>query len=378
MQRGSYTSFPFPSASSIPCRERKFKLQGDGMIDRYSPHPLRAPLSGGSPPNASLATPLIPTDSSSFPMNTYTPTRRKTGALASNVSLGAQQYTASKTTSPSTLMSTELFNEQRHLFPKSSATPPAPMQTTLHHSASVAAPAASSVLAELSSPLRSGSSTTLPSTGLSNPLGSSSFSSSQLTSSNHNTVFPIWGELRSGSGMDSGAYGVGVHTLDRLGLDEAHHRPPPATIMRRATVSAEQPVYELSSSFNTTNAAQLSQTGILKTDKSSTLRSGALPSVRFPVTEVSGSRTPSNLLTPNQPGWAVWLNTESVTQILTSTRSLRIENLDSSVTGEQLIRVFAPYGAIESLWLHPGKVRHRHKPGCLYNRFLIKFRTSGS
>ena len=132
-----------------------------------------------------------------------------------------------------------------------------------------------------------------------------------------------------------------------------------ARITRRATVSVEQPVYELSSSFNGTNSAQLSQPGILKTDKSTTLRAGAMPSVRFPVTEVSGSRTPSYLLTPNQPGRAVSPKSENPTQIQTPTRSLWIGNLDSSVTSEQLIHVFAPYGAIESLRLLPEKVKHR-------------------
>jgi len=151
----------------------------------------------------------------------------------------------------------------------------------------------------------------------------------------------------------------------------------PARITRRATVSVEQPVYELSS-FNSTNTAQLSQTGILKTDKSSILRGGAMPSVRFPVTEVSGSRTPSYLLTSNQPGRAVSPKTENSTQIQTPTRSLWIGNLDSSVTSEQLIHVFAPYGAIESLRLLPEKVRYGHKTECSYNRFLIKFRNAGS
>jgi len=152
----------------------------------------------------------------------------------------------------------------------------------------------------------------------------------------------------------------------------------PARITRRATVSVEQPVYELSSSFNSTNTAQLSQTGILKTDKSSTLRSGAPPSVRFPATEVSGSRTPSYLLTPNQPGRAVSPKTENATQIQTPTRSLWIGNLDSSVTSEQLIHVFAPYGAIESLRLLPEKVRHGHVAECSYSGFLTKFRNAGS
>ena len=157
----------------------------------------------------------------------------------------------------------------------------------------------------------------------------------------------------------------GLNQTDYLSANLVTSRPraisvgtldDPARLMRRATVSVEQPVYDLSS-FNGTNSAQLNQAGILKTDKSSTLRAGASPTVRFPVTEVSGSRTPSYLLTPNQPGRAVSPKSENPAQIQTPTRSLWIGNLDSSVTSEQLIHVFAPYGAIESLRLLPEKVK---------------------
>jgi protein JSN1 len=444
------------------------------MIGRYRPPALRALTSGGSPPNeVSPSTTITPTDNSSLPTNAYSSgyRRARAGTLPSNVSLAAQQYAASNTPSPSTLTSTDSFSEQLQLLSQSSATPTGSMRPTLRHSASVASPIASSVLTDRSSRLRSGSLTTLPSTGLSNPFGSSIFSSSWLSSSSNNTAFPVLEEMRSVTSMDSGADDFDVHTLDYLGLDETHHRPPPAAtiselrnqaqaviagnltnpprlrattvshpyrrlsssgnallatpnpedeeeyeqqqysrpaletysdsltpddyfprasglkqteyfsanlatsrpraisvgtlddsaarITRRATVSVEQPVYELSSSFNGTNSAQLSQSGILKTDKSTTLRSGAMPSVRFPVTEVSGSRTPSYLLTPNQPGRAVSPKSENPTQIQTPTRSLWIGNLDSSVTSEQLIHVFAPYGAIESLRLLPEKVKHR-------------------
>jgi len=159
----------------------------------------------------------------------------------------------------------------------------------------------------------------------------------------------------------------GLNPTEYLSANIAASRPraisvgtldDPARITRRATVSVEQPVYELSSSpFNGTNSAQLSQSGILKSDKSTALRPGPLASVRFPVTEVSGTRTPSYLLTTNQPGRAVSPKAENPTQIQTPTRSLWIGNLDSSVTSEQLIHVFAPYGAIESLRLLPEKVK---------------------
>jgi protein JSN1 len=455
------------------------------MIGRYRPPALRGLASGGSPPNEiSPSSTITPTDSSSLPNNTYSSgyRRARAGTLPSNVSLAAQQYAASNTPSSSTLTSTDSFSEQLQLLPQSSATPTS-MRPALRHSASVASPIASSVLSERSSRLRSGSLTTLPSSGLSNPFGSSIFSSSWLASSGSNTAFPVLEEIRSPTSMDTGADDFDVHTLDYLGLDETHHRPPPAAtiselrnqaqaviagnlsnpprlrattvshpyrrmsstgnsllgtpnpeeeeevyeqsynhpaletyndsltpddyfprgtkglkqtdylganlssnrpraisvgtlddsaarITRRATVSVEQPVYELSSSFNGTNSAQLSQSGILKTDKSTTLRTGSMPSVRFPVTEVSGTRTPSYLLTANQPGRAVSPKSENPTQIQTPTRSLWIGNLDSSVTSEQLIHVFAPYGAIESLRLLPEKVKYRifHRKRC----FLIR------
>jgi len=52
----------------------------------------------------------------------------------------------------------------------------------------------------------------------------------------------------------------------------------------------------------------------------------------------------------------------SAGQIQTPSRSLWIGNLDSSMTSEALIHVFAPYGAIESLRLLPEKVRYMQYP----------------
>lgn len=67
------------------------------------------------------------------------------------------------------------------------------------------------------------------------------------------------------------------------------------------------------------------------------------PSVRFP---------PNGELarTISQP------KTDSPAQVQTPSRSLWIGNLDSTMTSEALIHVFAPYGAIESLRLLPEKV----------------------
>ncbi|KAI0303363.1 hypothetical protein B0F90DRAFT_1809585 [Multifurca ochricompacta] len=448
-----------PPAPSAAFAKRARELQGEGMIGRYRPPALRALASGGSPPNdVSPSTTITPADTSSLPTNTYSSgyRRARAGTLPSNVSLAAQQYAASNTPSPSAFPSTESFSEQLQLLPQPSATPQASIRPPLRHSTSIASPVASSVLSDRTSRLRSGSLTTLPSTGLSNPFGSSIFSS-WLSSPGSNTSFPVLEEMRSTTSMDPSADDFDVHTLDYLGLDETYHRPPPAAtiselrnqaqaviagnlanpprmrattvshpyrrmssagnsllptpsqedeeevyeqpytrqgldpyndtlspdnyfpprcsnlvtsrpraisvgtlddparITRRATVSVEQPVYDLSSSFGGPTSAQLGQAGILKTDKSTTLRAGASPTVRFPVTEVSGSRAPSYLLTPNQPGRAVSPKNENPAQIQTPTRSLWIGNLDSSVTSEQLIHVFAPYGAIESLRLLPEK-----------------------
>jgi hypothetical protein len=177
VRTSSYTPFSFPFASLTPCRARE--SQGDGMSGRYSPPALCALVSDGpSPKGGSPATTAVPSpDNSSPSTNTYTPgyRRARAGTLPSDLSLAAQQYAAS-TPSPSTLTSTEFFNEQLHLFPQpsDSDTPPAPMRPTPRHTAWVAAPAASSVLAEQSSHLRSGSPTTHPPTGLSSPYGSAS------------------------------------------------------------------------------------------------------------------------------------------------------------------------------------------------------------
>jgi len=104
----------------------------------------------------------------------------------------------------------------------------APLRPNLRHSASVASSVASPVISERNSRLRSGSLTTLPTNSLSNAFGPSIFSSSWLSSSGGGNSFPVLDELRSVTSMDSGADDFDVHTLDYLGLDESHQRPPPA------------------------------------------------------------------------------------------------------------------------------------------------------
>jgi protein JSN1 len=99
-----------------------------------------------------------------------------------------------------------------------------------------------------------------------------------------------------------------------------------------------------------------SPAGILKTDKLATARSGATPTVHFPNGEIPG-RISSYLAAPSSQNRSVSPKSEGPpSQVQTPTRSLWIGNLDSAVTSEQLIHVFAPYGAIESLRLLPEKV----------------------
>ncbi len=106
--------------------------------------------------------------------------------------------------------------------------------------------------------------------------------------------------------------------------------------------------------------------GILKTDnKVSVGRSGVPSSVHFPAGNKATSTTDlpigrgasAYLLAPNNQTRSVSPKSDTpAAQVQTPTRSLWIGNLDNSVTSEQLIHVFAPYGAIESLRLLPEKV----------------------
>ena len=102
--------------------------------------------------------------------------------------------------------------------------------------------------------------------------------------------------------------------------------------------------------------------GILKSEKLSTNLPRNVATVHFPNGEVSNSRVSPFLSAPgnNQGGRLSPKNETPNSQLQTPTRSLWIGNLDGSVTSEQLIHVFAPYGAIESLRLLPEKVWFSH------------------
>ena len=106
------------------------------------------------------------------------------------------------------------------------------------------------------------------------------------------------------------------------------------------------------------NSAVPTASGLLKADKSSTNRGTPSSSVHFPSGDISTNRgTPIHLAASTPQNRSVSPKFETpISQVQTPTRSLWIGNLDSAVTREQLIHVFAPYGAIESLRLLPEKV----------------------
>jgi protein JSN1 len=139
---------------------------------------------------------------------------------------------------------------------------------------------------------------------------------------------------------------------------------------RRTTVSEAYNSYQ-NELVNANNLALANNNfgnpgGILKSDSRTSARAGVSPSVHFPNNGVGGNGNgdlpigrgaSAYLLAPSSHNRSVSPKSEGPnSQIQTPTRSLWIGNLDSAVTSEQLIHVFAPYGAIESLRLLPEKV----------------------
>ncbi|KAK7466954.1 hypothetical protein VKT23_004018 [Stygiomarasmius scandens] len=128
------------------------------------------------------------------------------------------------------------------------------------------------------------------------------------------------------------------------------------SIQRRATV-AEPYINELaqpSTGLSVVSSKISSTSGLLSENKLATVRSN--PSLHFANGVETPSRASAYLLAPGAPNRSVSPKSEGPSsQVQTPTRSLWIGNLDSAVTSEQLIHVFAPYGAIESLRLLPEK-----------------------
>ncbi|KAH0830523.1 hypothetical protein J3R83DRAFT_1975 [Lanmaoa asiatica] len=152
--------------------------------------------------------------------------------------------------------------------------------------------------------------------------------------------------LSPGSALASRPRAISVGTLD----------DPIRSLQRRVTTSEVQTPYLSELVPATSSLAGLaSPASILKSDAKLASRNASSPTVHFPNGEVS--RASAYLVAPNSQGRAVSPKSEANnnSQIQTPTRSLWIGNLDSAVTSEQLIHVFAPYGAIESLRLLPEK-----------------------
>lgn len=151
--------------------------------------------------------------------------------------------------------------------------------------------------------------------------------------------------LSPGSALTSRPRAISVGILD----------DPIRSLQRRVTTSEVQTPYM--NDFVPASSSLASPAGILRSDAKLASRNASSPTVHFPNGEVS--RASAYLVAPNSQGRAVSPKSEANnnSQIQTPTRSLWIGNLDSAVTSEQLIHVFAPYGAIESLRLLPEKVR---------------------
>ncbi|KAH9842341.1 uncharacterized protein C8Q71DRAFT_827010 [Rhodofomes roseus] len=120
----------------------------------------------------------------------------------------------------------------------------------------------------------------------------------------------------------------------------------------RALQARRQAAAEAQAAYNDLHI-QTGLGGILRADKGGA-RGGISPSVHFPNGELSRSNSYLAAPSSNQ-NRATSPKSEGSSQMQTPTRSLWIGNLDNSVTSEQLIHVFAPYGAIESLRLLPEK-----------------------
>lgn len=161
--------------------------------------------------------------------------------------------------------------------------------------------------------------------------------------------------------------GVGLGTRPRAisvgNLDDSASRAS----YRRAGMGDLTPTYAPEVTLHNALASGLNPAGILRTDKINAPRTGLAASVHFPNPEpATMSRAAQYLAAPSSQNRAVSPKSEnSSTQMQTPTRSLWIGNLDSSFTSEQLIHVFAPYGAIESLRLLPEKVRDWYDLRCL-------------
>ncbi|KAI9064253.1 hypothetical protein FKP32DRAFT_1603107 [Trametes sanguinea] len=175
-----------------------------------------------------------------------------------------------------------------------------------------------------------------------------------------------YGDADNGSYLSADYVAQGFKQADHLGvlgtrpraisvgtLDDSTSR-----LHRRAGVGEMQSSYGADTSLHAgLGSTNLNPAGILRSEKAAAPRNGLSASVHFPNQEPPASRASAYLAAPStNQNRAVSPKSENPSsQMQTPTRSLWIGNLDSSFTSEQLIHVFAPYGAIESLRLLPEK-----------------------
>jgi len=134
----------------------------------------------------------------------------------------------------------------------------------------------------------------------------------------------------------------------------------PMRSLQQRRAAADSHAYELASGLAATGNNGMSGPASILKSLAAPSRSGASPTVHFPSssgTEITGRGASAYLIAPSSQSRSLSPKSEGPpSQTQTPTRSLWIGNLDSAVTSEQLIHVFAPYGAIESLRLLPEKV----------------------
>ena len=171
-----------------------------------------------------------------------------------------------------------------------------------------------------------------------------------------------YGDADSGNYLSAGYVAQGFKQSDHLGVGLAT-RPRAISVgtlddttsrlHRRATVGELQTSFGSDLSLHPGLTSNLNPAGILRSEKTAAPRNGLAASVHFPNAEPPASRASAYLAAPSSSqNRAISPKSENAsTQIQTPTRSLWIGNLDASFTSEQLIHVFAPYGAIESLRL---------------------------
>ncbi|KAK7015020.1 Pumilio domain-containing protein C56F2.08c [Favolaschia claudopus] len=180
-----------------------------------------------------------------------------------------------------------------------------------------------------------------------------------------------YGRQRLASYENSNQDGYGSSTLVAKGFKAEHLAParpraisvgnlddPMRSLQRRANaVDAHSYINELThqSAGLAVVTNNVPPASILKSNKLA-VSGVASPTVHFPNGELA-SRVSSYLMAPTgAQNRSTSPKSEGPTsQTQTPTRSLWIGNLDGVVTSEQLIHVFAPYGAIESLRLLPEK-----------------------